>query len=342
MDTTHPIRIGLVGCGWHGSTLAKAVQRTNALRLVAAADPDVDAATGVAALAEAVSVHRSVEELLASADVDAVVIATPHDLLAPVALTAIRSGKHVLVEKPMALTAHQAGEVEFAAASAGVVCLVGYSFRYGMGRAVHDALSTGTVGELVAITGAIHLSGLDDGWFARVESGGGALLYVGCHLVDLVLWLMDGDPTSVSALITRRDDGGVDDTSVIQLGFSGHRVAQLLVSQAGPGFGYDLQVIGRTGSITLRGHDFVDYEVVVQGGAAAGHREPVVDRPGAGREAIDSLFVPELTDFAEAIEHGRTAGITASDGRRVLEVLDAALESAGQKIPARTRVSSRI
>ncbi|HEU4546572.1 MAG TPA: glycoside hydrolase family 3 C-terminal domain-containing protein, partial [Microlunatus sp.] len=43
MDTTHPIRIGLVGCGWHGSTLAKAVERSGALRLVAAADPDADA-----------------------------------------------------------------------------------------------------------------------------------------------------------------------------------------------------------------------------------------------------------------------------------------------------------
>ena len=281
---------------------------------MAAADPDVDAAEAVAALAEEVSVHRSVEELLASADVDAVVIATPHDVLAPAALTAIRSGKHVFVEKPMALTAEQASEVEFAAASAGVVCLVGYSFRYGMGRAVHEALCAGAVGELVAITGAIHLSGLDDGWFARVESGGGALLYVGCHLVDLVLWLMDADPTSVSALVTRRADDGVDDTSVIQLGFSGGRVAQLLVSQSGPGFGYDLQVIGRTGSITLRGHDFVNYEVVVHARAASGYQEPVVERPGADREPVDSLFVPELADFAEAIEHRRPAGISASDG----------------------------
>ena len=70
---------------------------------------------------------------------DAVVIAAPHHLLVPLSLTAIRSGKHLHIEKPMALDEFGAKEIEFAAASAGVTCMVGYSFRYGMGRRpVHD------------------------------------------------------------------------------------------------------------------------------------------------------------------------------------------------------------
>jgi predicted dehydrogenase len=86
--------------------------------------------------------------LLGAADVDAVLIATPHHELA---LSAIRAGKHLLIEKP-AMNEPEAREVEFAAASAGVTCMVGYAFRYGMAHYVYDLLAQGAVGNLVAIT----------------------------------------------------------------------------------------------------------------------------------------------------------------------------------------------
>ena len=84
----------------------------------------------MAGLAGDASTHPSLDALLAASDVDAVIVATPHHLLAPLSLLAIRAGKHVLVEKPIALDEQQAKEVEFAAASGGLTCMAGYSFRF--------------------------------------------------------------------------------------------------------------------------------------------------------------------------------------------------------------------
>jgi predicted dehydrogenase len=103
MDDLEALRIGVIGCGNQGGALTQAVVRSDNLRLVACADPDAAAAEQVAALADGVSTHESVRDLLDAADVDAVLIATPHHVLAPLALAAIRAGKHVLIEKPMAM-----------------------------------------------------------------------------------------------------------------------------------------------------------------------------------------------------------------------------------------------
>jgi predicted dehydrogenase len=138
-----PLRIGLVGCGLHGNNLAQAVVRSDLLRLVGCADPDQDAARRAAALAPEVSVYPYVDALLQSCEVDAVVVATPHDQLTPASMAAIRAGRHVLVEKPMAMDENEAREMERAAEAAGVNCMVGYSFRFSMGRYVHELLTAG-------------------------------------------------------------------------------------------------------------------------------------------------------------------------------------------------------
>src|SRR5215212_6382512 len=130
MDEYEALRVGVVGCGNHGGALAQAVVRSDTLQLVACADPDAGAVRRVAGFSDGVRRQASLEALLDASDVDAVLIATPHDVLAPLALSAIRAGKHLLIEKPMAMNGPQAKEIEFAAGSAGVTCMVGYSFRY--------------------------------------------------------------------------------------------------------------------------------------------------------------------------------------------------------------------
>src|SRR5579871_4622513 len=103
MDSPKPLRTAVVGCGLQGHTLAQAILRTQSLRLVACADPDEAAASRTAGLAQNVSTHSSVEALLAECEVDVVLVATPHHLLAPITLAALRAGKHVMAEKPIAL-----------------------------------------------------------------------------------------------------------------------------------------------------------------------------------------------------------------------------------------------
>jgi predicted dehydrogenase len=327
MDKYVELRVGVVGCGNHGSALAQAVVRSDALRLVACADPDATAVRRVAGFSDGISTHVSLEALLNASDVDAVLIATPHDVLAPLALSAVRVGKHLLIEKPMAMDEPQAKEIEFAAASAGVTCMVGYSFRYGMARYVHQLLAQGVVGDLRAITGSIGTPPMNSRWIAEPESGGGPLLFVGCHLIDLALWFTGEEPSSVSASVQYRPDTGADDTSAIQLEFKNGRIAQFCITQSAAGFFYDLQVIGNSGSIALRGRNFVQFEIEVQSTAVAAYQDPTVIRPLMQRDHITTMLVPELAEFADAIEQRRAPGITASDGRRVLRVLDAVVAS---------------
>ena len=323
-----PLRTAVVGCGGHGTALARAVVRSDQLQLVACADPDEVARRNVAVLADGVSSHKSVVELLGAADVDAVLIATTHDALAPTALAAIRAGKHVMIEKPMALNEEEAKEVEFAAASADVTCMVGYSFRYGMARYVSQLLAQGAVGDPRVITGAIGTPAMDEGWVAQVSSGGGPMLYVGCHLIDLALWVMGEEPSEVTARVHYAADTEVDETSAATLGFSDSRLAQLVVTQKASGFFYEFRIIGSLGFIGLRGRNFVQFEIEVQSDVLEAYREPTIIRPAMRGDNVTMMLVPELAEFASAIVDQRPAAITATDGRRVLRVIDAVGQSA--------------
>lgn len=317
------LRIGLVGCGFQGAALAKAVTGITALRLAACADPDPAAAAVVAALAEDVSSHSSVEAMLDQAAVDAVLVATPHHLLCPVTLAAIRAGKHVLAEKPIGLDEQEAATIEREAARAGVRYMPGYCLRFWLARHVRDLLAANTVGEIQALTGVFASEPLDDGWVASTETGGGPLLYLGSHLVDMLLWFSGDRAVEVSGSIRRRVGTGTDDTSAFQIHFSRGAIAQCLVTQAASTFSFAVDVIGNAGRVTLRGWHWMQFEIEVCSTVNAAYSQPTVISPYITGDHIPMMLVPELEEFADAVGEGRTPTVTATDARRVLQVLDA-------------------
>ena len=327
MDDKTNLRIGLVGCGWHGQSLAEAIVRSKGLQLKACADPDHAAASRAAGLAPDVSTHTSVEALLAEREVDAIVIATPHHLLGPATLAALHAGKHVMAEKPIALNDREAAEIELAAAQAGVCYMAGYSMRFSMGRYVRDLLDQGVAGNILAVTGSICTGPLDNGWIAYPETGGGPMLFVGCHMVDLLLWCIGESPVEVYASVQRRTDTGVDVISAFQLHFSKAIVAQFLVMQSASTFSYEMDIHGSAGKIALRGRNFLQFEIEVSSNTVATYREPTFIHPAVRRDNITMMLVPELEEFAAAIQEQRTPAITIGDGRRVLRILDAIIQS---------------
>jgi predicted dehydrogenase len=334
MDARSPLRVGIVGCGNQGGALADAVSRTTTLRVVACADPDRAAAKRVAALARDASTHESVEALLGESEVDAILVATPHHLLCPITLTAIRAGKHVMAEKPIGLDEGEAAEIEAAAAGAGVRFMAGYSFRFSMAQHVHELLAAGAVGEIQAISGAIGCPPLNGGWMAYPETGGGPLLFLGSHLVDCILWFVDDEPAEVNGELRRRADTGADDTAAFQIRFGRGAIAQCVVTQAASTFYYTIDIHGRAGRVTLRGWNFLMFEVEVVSTALAAYAQPTVIRPRIWRDNVTAMFVPELEEFAAAVREGRQPAIDARDGRLALRVLDAAVAAgrAGQPV----------
>jgi UDP-N-acetyl-2-amino-2-deoxyglucuronate dehydrogenase len=322
-ETSRPLRVGLAGCGSQGSALARAAILTPAMRLVACADPDPAAAACVAALAPEVSSHSSIEALLDQTAVDAVLVATPNHLLCPVSLAAIRAGKHVLAEKPIGLNVQEAAALEEEAARAGVRYMAGYSLRFWLARHVRDLLAAGVAGEIRGLTGVFAGEPLDDGWSAFTETGGGPLLFLGSHLVDMILWFAGDDPVEISGSIRRRADTGADDTSAFQIHFARGAIAQCLVTQAASTLFFAVDVVGNAGRVTLRGWSWLQFEIEVSSTVNSAYAQPTVIRPNIDGDHVTMMLVPELAEFVCAIGENRAPAITAADGRRVLQVLDA-------------------
>jgi len=159
---------------------------------------------------------------------------------------------------------------------------------------------------------------------AYPETGGGPSLYVGSHLVDLFLWFLQDEPTSVYANTTHRDETDADRTSVFQIRFARGAFAQGFVAQSARGFSYELTVQGEKGTVALRGRTFSQFEIEVFSQVLSAYAEPTIIRPLLWHSPVITMFVPELEEFASAIQDRRPPSITVADGRRVLRALDAA------------------
>lgn len=326
------LRVGLVGCGAHGRSLAVALTQSPFLQLVACADPDPVAATAVAA--SAILPFPSVEELLAHVAVDAVVLATPPAYLYETALAALGAQKQVLAEKPIGVDEKEAAQLEEAVLRAGVCYMAGYSFRFCPAlQQVHALLQAGAVGEIYAIQGSIGVNPLNKGWLASPATGGGPLLYVGSHLVDEILWYMNDEPVAVWSHVRYRTDTQADETAAFQIRFARGATAACLVTQAADGFYNNLDIYGRDGRISLCGVDYLNYQVAVVSKTLPAYAEPTQIRPRIWGDPKLAMLTAELAEFAQAIAEGRQPLVTVHEGRRVLRVLDAVIQSERGKEP---------
>ena len=328
MTTPPRLRVGIAGCGYQGAILARTMAQTKSMQLAACADIERAAAAKLAVEHGNPPVFSSVETMLAGSELDVVFVATPHDALHPVALAAVKAGKHVMVEKPVGINAQQVSELGEAADRAGVFCLAGYSFRsFPALQIVKNLVTGGVVGEILAMMGSIGLGPLSNGWQATPETGGGPLLFVGSHLVDEVLWLLGDDPTEVVADVRTRADTGADETTAFQIAFAHGAAAQCLVTQAAHSFFNHLDIIGREGRIGLRGADFLNYTVEVISKKEPAYSQPTVIRPAWYGDARVAMHLPQLEEMAQAIHAGRPPEVTLAEARRVMEVIDAVFES---------------
>ncbi|MGW1465730.1 Gfo/Idh/MocA family protein [Streptomyces sp. NPDC002308] len=208
-----PLGLGLVGCGGFGTYVLDAVAGLPGLRPAAVADPDPVRAR---ALGEryGVPAFGSLEELLERADVAAVAIATPPAAHAAMATAALRAGRHVFCEKPLATTARDARAVAREAERAGRALVVDHVLRY---NPLLRALERLMAEELLAAPRRFMFendaSDQDLGpghWFWDREHSGGIFVEHGVHFFDAARALLGTDPVSVRATAVRRPGGPVD------------------------------------------------------------------------------------------------------------------------------------
>jgi predicted dehydrogenase len=178
-------RLGFLGVGWIGRSRLDAVAAAGVAEVAAIADPAVAGALG------------SYDELLAT-ELDGVVIATPSALHAEQAIAALERGLPVFVQKPLGRTAAEVRAVVEAARDADVLLGVDLSYRHAEAfRAARAAVAE--IGEVFAAELAFHNAyGPDKQWFRDPRlAGGGCVIDLGTHLVDLAVWILDLEPRDV-------------------------------------------------------------------------------------------------------------------------------------------------
>ena len=197
------MRVALVGTGFIAGAHAAAAAGLPDVEIVAVTDRDRGAANRFATTWGA-RVVPDVADLLADDGVDALVVCTPNDTHASLARAAAAAGKHLLLEKPMALSAADARSVADAFEAAGRVLLVGHTHRHSdYARAVHDVVSSGRLGTVRSVRIAITGGWIWGGWSAWVldpARSGGHAFHNGVHLYDLARWWLGSPITSVYAV----------------------------------------------------------------------------------------------------------------------------------------------
>lgn len=316
------ISVGIVGLGRWGRRLVDSVQHAgkpagSVLRVTHAVVRTAEAASDYAA-SQSLRLGTSYEALLADPGVDAVLLATPHDQHAAQILAAIEAGKHIFVEKPLALTFADAHAAVAAAERAGVVLGVGHNRRFlPATAALRGLISSGELGTLVHVEGNFsNNSGLaytPAMWRSSEAGSKAAMTAMGVHLLDLLVHLC-GPIDNVSAIGTRHampvDVNGVVCVNLrFRAGLTGFISTMLSTPRQ-----WRVQVFGTQGWAHMRDEDVLD----------------VCDAAGKVRtlrfDATDTLRL-ELEAFAHAIAGRETYPISAADLMHVPAALEAVLTS---------------
>jgi len=194
------VRAGVIGMGM-GRNHALAFRDLPEAELVAICDANPERAHQVAAEAQPTRVYTRSEELIADPEIDAVAVALPNFLHASVVIAALEAGKHVLCEKPLAMNAAEGERMVETARRLDLKLMMHFNYRFhASSMAVKRAVDEGKLGHIYYGRSVWHRSrgipGLG-GWFTQGRmSGGGALIDLGIHRLDLALWLMGYPPVA--------------------------------------------------------------------------------------------------------------------------------------------------
>jgi predicted dehydrogenase len=329
-----PPRLGFLGTGWIGRHRMEAIVADGCARVVGVSDASAEAAAQAVAAAPGAAAVDSLDALL-DLGLDGIVIATPSALHAEQSVRALARGCAVFCQKPLARTAAETRRVVEAARAADRLLGVDLSYRHTAGAAaIRDLVARGALGDVFAVDLVFHNAyGPDKAWFRDPAlSGGGCVIDLGIHLVDLALWTL-GWP-AVARADGRLYAGGrpladparaVEDYAVATLDLANGATVRLACSwnvSAGQDAVIEAAFYGSAGGAALRNVDgsFYDFAAHRFRGTA---RETLVEPPDAwgGRAAVAwaralaaggryDAEVERLVDVAAALDgiYGRAEG----------------------------------
>jgi len=322
-----PLRWGILGTARINRMLIPPLQASPNNRLVAVASREIARGEEYAREWQIGRVHGSYEALLADPEIEAVYIPLPNHLHAEWTIKAARAGKHVLCEKPLALTLPDVDAMVAACREAGVVLAEGFMYRHHpQTLKVKQLLDEGAIGALRYLRGAFtfELARPNDVRL-RPEWGGGCLWDVGCYPVSFARFLVGAEPLEVfgSQVLGAT---GIDETFAGQATFPGDVLFQFDAGFRSPSRA-EMELSGTKGWIRVH-HPWrpeQDYPLLL-------HRDGATEEirvPGENR------FLLEVEDLAAAVRTGRPPRMSLADSRANVAALLALLRSARESRPVR-------
>jgi predicted dehydrogenase len=323
------MKIAFAGAGYIINIHAQAVQAQKDVELCAVIEKFPDKAIPFAQKFGIRNHYNSVEQMLKAGCVDALVIGTPNFLHAPQAIAALNAGIHVMVEKPMALSAREAGKMMEASARSGAKLMVAHCWRFDQ-----DVLwlkkESKKLGKIIRTKGCgIHSHWGPVGWFTQKRlAGGGALADMGIHAIDTARFLL-GDPKPISVyakLGTYYKNFDVDDTGTILIEWDNGTTSYIESGWWQPhmdGPEAATQLYGTKGFGRL-------FPTQLE---IPNHKEQKVEVLNSGFEfprqehCPQSMYDAQMAYFIDSIRKNKTPQPGASEGMTNMKIVDAAYKS---------------
>jgi predicted dehydrogenase len=333
---TEPVRTALVGFGYWGGNLARNLAGASSVQLVGISDPDAGRRDAAKRSYGDIRMWSDLEQVLACGEVEAVVLATPALMHEEMALAVLAAGKHVLVEKPLALTGEGAERIVDAADSASRVAMVGHTFLYSPPvRLLKEYIDTRRLGNVKYLYSQ-RLS------LGRIRRDCNALWNFAPHDVSIMLYLLEERPSEVSARSLCLVDRHVADVFFATLQFPSGVGANLHVSWLDPRKARLTTVVGDEKMAVF---DDVSSDQKIQVFDSGVARESSLGeyasmgefqwRTRAGdilipKVAMREPLLAEVEDFAAACRSGRPPLTDARHGADVVRILEAVDRSAAE------------
>ena len=322
------IRYGIIGFGAFAErTIAPAIQSSPNSELVAIQKRSLAAAEEKARLFKIPLAFDSSEQLAAHRDIDAVFVASAVVQHAQDTITAARAGKHVLVEKPMAMNSAESESMIEACRSRNVKLMVGQMVRFSpLIVRMKELIRSGAVGSVTFVkTEYVYDARRSKRqWLCdKKTAGGGATFDIGVHCLDTIRFLLDDDIVSVkSQLAPAPTETATEQTTLVALKFSQGTPASIFCSFASSFRHAVIEVIGREGTLSAEHFTMSNLThplkiVMGNNGEPAETREEMI--------AIPNLYEKEVSFFSESILANTEPPVPGHEGLKNQRVLDQAM-----------------
>jgi len=327
------INIALIGAGYISDYHARGLLTIPEVNIVAVVSKHLENAEKFATKYSIKKAFNSITPILKDPSIHAVIISTPNSYHAPYAIEFLKNGKDVFIEKPLAMNHEEGEQIAKTATNYNQLVMVGHMWRFDTdAQFIKESIDTGKIGKVFKTKGyGIHENWGPTGWFTKKnQAGGGALADMGVHAIDTIRYLL-GDPKPVQVyarISTNFGDYDVDDTGIILITWdngtesiieSGWWQPHMDGPEASSG------IFGTKGYASL----FPTFLKLKHGESL---NEIIPDLPKRDEHCDQIIYTRQMQYFVSCIKTRKQPVPGLDEGRIVLQIIDAAYQSAKKQI----------